>query len=102
MYTWCMATKPNSKPHSKSKSKKPLKKTTYSMHEAKTNLSKLVKKAIDGEEVILANGKTPVAKIVPYVAVPKRTFGSMKGMFTWTDDAFDPLTDAELKELGFE
>ena len=83
------------------KSKKPSK-SMYTMHEAKTNLSKLVKLAIDGEEVILANGSTPVAKIIPFTATPKRTFGSMKGMFTWTDDAFDPLTDQELKDLGFE
>jgi prevent-host-death family protein len=92
---------PKGKPSAKTK--KLVKKSVYSMHEAKTNLSKLVKKALDGEEVILANGKTPVAKIVPIAAtVPKRTFGSMKGTFTWTDDAFDPLTDEELKELGFE
>ena len=95
-----MASKPNPKP--KAKPKKLTKTSTYTMHEAKTNLSKLVKKAIDGEEVILANGKTPVAKIVPYTPIPKRTFGSMKGMFTWTEDAFDPLTDQELKDLGFE
>ena len=95
-----MGSKPNSKP--KAKPKKLTKTSTYTMHEAKTNLSKLVKKAIDGEEVILANGRTPVAKIVPYTPVPKRTFGCMKGRLSWTPDAFDPLTDEELKELGFE
>jgi prevent-host-death family protein len=37
------------------------------MHEAKTNLSKLVARALAGEEVILINGKTrtPLARIVP-------------------------------------
>jgi antitoxin (DNA-binding transcriptional repressor) of toxin-antitoxin stability system len=37
------------------------------MHEAKTSLSKLVARALAGEEVILTNGKTrtPVARIVP-------------------------------------
>ena len=94
-----MATKPKPKPKAK---KLPKKKTTYTMHEAKTNLSKLVKRAIDGEEVILANGSTPVAKIVPFTAPVKRTPGSLKGLFSWTEDAFDPLTDQELKDLGFE
>lgn len=83
------------------KSKKPVK-GMYTMHEAKTNLSKLVKKAINGEEVILANGATPVAKIIAFTPAPKRVFGSMKGRLSWTEDAFDPLTDAEMKELGFE
>lgn len=37
------------------------------MHEAKTNLSKLVKRALAGEEVILTHGRaqTPIARIVP-------------------------------------
>jgi antitoxin (DNA-binding transcriptional repressor) of toxin-antitoxin stability system len=93
---------PASKGKPLAKTKKLAKKSVYSMHEAKTNLSKLVKKALAGEEVILANGKTPVAKIVAFTEVPKRTFGSMKGRITWTENAFDPLTDEEMKELGFE
>lgn len=35
------------------------------IHAAKTNLSKLIEAAQAGEEVIIAKGKTPVAKIVP-------------------------------------
>ena len=40
------------------------------MHEAKTNLSKLVARALAGEEVVLTNGKTrtPIARIVPIAA----------------------------------
>lgn len=50
------------------------------MHEAKTNLSKLVKRAAAGEEIILAKAGEPVAKIVAYTptAVP-RVPGRMKG-----------------------
>ena len=50
------------------------------MHEAKTNLSKLVKRAAAGEEIIVAKAGEPVAKIVPYTppAVP-RIPGRMKG-----------------------
>ena len=38
---------------------------TYTIHAAKTNLSKLVARAEAGEEIVLARGKEPVAKIVP-------------------------------------
>ena len=95
-----MGSKFNSKP--KTNADKLRKKTVYTMHEAKTNLSKLVEQALNGEEVVLAKGRTAVAKIVPIQSLPKRTPGSLKGLFTWTDDAFDPLTDQELKDLGFE
>jgi len=36
------------------------------MHEAKTNFSKLVKQAEAGEEIVVARGGEPVAKIVAY------------------------------------
>ena len=35
------------------------------MHEAKTNFSKLVEKALQGEEVIIARSGTPLVKLVP-------------------------------------
>ena len=35
-------------------------------HEAKTHLSRLLKKVNDGEEVIIKKGDQPVARIVPY------------------------------------
>ena len=86
---------------SSSKSKKGSK-SIYTMHEAKTNLSKLVEQVRNGEMVIIANGKKPVAKLVPVDGPPYRTAGALKGLLSWTDDAFDPLTDEEMKELGFE
>ncbi len=75
----------------------------HTVHEAKTNLSKLIQMACDGEEVIIARGKKPVVKLVPIgTAVRKRRPGRFEGQFSWTDDAFDPLTDEEMRELGFE
>ncbi len=35
------------------------------VHATKTNLSKLIDAALAGEEVIIAKGKIPVAKLVP-------------------------------------
>ncbi len=71
--------------------------TTFSVHEAKTNLSKLLASAEAGEEVVIARGKTPVARLVA-VAPPKpvRKAGMWKGMFRMDDSFFDPLPDDEL------
>jgi len=75
----------------------------HTVHEAKTNLSKLIEKACDGEEVIIARGKKPVVKLVPIAPGKKeRIPGGLEGQISWTDDAFDPLTDEEMRELGFE
>ena len=54
--------------------------TTVTIHKAKTQLSKLIEQAEMGEEVIIARGKKPLARLVPYAPEqPKRGFGSMKG-----------------------
>ena len=40
--------------------------TCYNLYEAKSKLSEAVKKALDGEEVILMNRGNPIAKIIPF------------------------------------
>jgi prevent-host-death family protein len=76
---------------------------SYTVHQAKTNLSRLIKEAQSGKEVMITRGKDPVAKIVPITsAAKKRVPGSMKGLIWSAPDAFDPLTDEEMRELGFE
>jgi prevent-host-death family protein len=76
----------------------------YTVHKTKTYLSKLLRKVEKGEEVIIARGKKPVAKIVSLDGdkPKKRIPGRWKGKLSYADDAFAPLTNAELKELGFE
>ena len=62
------------------------------IHEAKTQLSKLIEAVATGEENILARAGKPVAKLVPYTQPkPVRTPGSMKGKFVVPDSFFDPL-----------
>lgn len=39
----------------------------FNMHEAKSQLSKLVQKCLDGEEVLIAKNGQPIVKLVPYV-----------------------------------
>jgi prevent-host-death family protein len=75
---------------------------SYTVHQAKTNLSRLIKEAQSGKEVVITRGKEPVAKIVPITsAAKKRVPGNMKGLIWSAPDAFDPLTDEEMRELGF-
>ena len=76
---------------------------SYTVHQAKTNLSRLIKDAEQGKEVIITRGKNPVARIVPIPGPSKkRVPGSMKGQIWSAPGAFDPLTDDELMELGLE
>ena len=76
---------------------------SYTVHQAKTNLSRLIKEAEKGTEVIITRGKKPVAKLVPIsITSKKRVPGSMKGQLWSAPGALDPLTDDEMRELGFE
>ena len=71
---------------------------TVTIHQAKTNLSKLIERASQGEEIIIARGSNPVAKLVPFGAVKgKRQPGSMKGKLEIGPEFFEPLPEDELK-----
>ncbi len=68
------------------------------IHAAKTNLSRLIESARSGEEVVIARGKTPVARLVALDAeVRKRQFGAMKGRARTDKAFFEPLPAEELK-----
>jgi len=70
---------------------------TVTIRAAKAALSQLIARAEAGEETILARGKMPVAKIVPYrPLVPKRQFGALRGTFSIGHEFFDPLPNDEL------
>ena len=76
---------------------------TITIHKAKTQLSRLIEKACRGEEIVIARGKDPVVKLVALPGTKKkRTPGRWKGKISYTPDAFDRLTDQELRDLGFE
>jgi prevent-host-death family protein len=75
--------------------------TVVTVHQAKTNLSRLIKKAAQGEEVIIARGPKPVARIVPIGEVKgKRQPGSLKGKLRVGPEFFEPLPDSELSKWG--
>ena len=68
------------------------------MHQAKSSLSRLVERALAGEEVVIARNGEPLVKLVP---VPKqrkpRVPGRLKGK-VWMAPDFE-FTDAEIVEL---
>jgi prevent-host-death family protein len=69
----------------------------HTIHDAKTNLSRLIERACAGEEVVIARGKTPVVKLVPIrEEAPHRKFGSMKERARVTRAFFEPLPEEEL------
>ncbi len=68
------------------------------MHQAKTSLSRLVERALAGEEIVIARNGEPLVKLVP---VPKdqkpRVPGRYKGQI-WIGPDFE-FTDKEIAEL---
>lgn len=67
------------------------------MLEAKSQLSRLVQAALDGEEVILARNGEPVARITRYVPVEgKRNPGAFKDAIRMTGDWDSPATNRRL------
>jgi prevent-host-death family protein len=72
--------------------------TTVTIHAAKTHLSKLIQQAERGEEVVIARGRTPVARLIAYrTEQPKRGFGSMRGRASIGPEFWEPLPEEELK-----
>jgi len=71
------------------------------VHEAKTNLSKLIERAERGEDIVIARGKDPVVRLVPVKPAPnKRPLGIFKGEFEIGAEFFEPLPDDELDAWG--
>jgi prevent-host-death family protein len=77
-----------------------MRRITVGMHEAKTTLSQLVRRAAAGDEVVIANNGDPVARIVPYDSTPvSRRPGRLASQivirpgFDDLPPGFEPLVD---------
>jgi prevent-host-death family protein len=72
------------------------------IHEAKMHLSRLVKEAAKGREIVIAIAGKPAARLVPLEAAPakKRKPGRLKGNIRITGDFDAPLRDDLLKEFN--
>jgi prevent-host-death family protein len=64
------------------------------VHEAKTHFSRLLDRAQEGEEIVIAKAGRPVARLGP-LARPgkKRRLGLLDGQFRIPDDFNAPLPD---------
>ncbi len=69
------------------------------VQEAKTHLSRLLERVAVGEEIVLARAGTPIARLVPFRAAPRRP-GRGKGRITMAEDFDAPLPDEVIE--GFE
>ena len=67
------------------------------VHQAKTQLSRLLAQVEAGEEVVIARRGEPVARLVRCKPRGKRQFGAMRGKIVVDDRFFDPLPEEELK-----
>lgn len=72
------------------------------IHEAKSNLSKLVEQALQGEDVVIAKAGMPVVRLVPIpVDTSPRVGGQWKDRVTIADD-FDTLPEEIAEAFGME
>lgn len=73
---------------------------TVNLHEAKTQLSRLVDQAVNGDEIIIAKAGTPLVKLVPVAAVEgPRKLGALAGRIQEAEDCWEP--DPEIEELFY-
>ncbi|HTR23012.1 MAG TPA: type II toxin-antitoxin system prevent-host-death family antitoxin [Terriglobales bacterium] len=62
------------------------------VHEAKTQLSRLLRRVSDGEEVIISRAGVPVAKLVAVSCIAnRRPLGAMEGQIYIAEDFDAPL-----------
>lgn len=67
------------------------------IHAAKTTLSQLLARVEAGEEIVLARGRNPIAKLVPFRPRPGgRRFGALRGTVSVSPEFFHPLPEDEL------
>lgn len=67
---------------------------TINVHDAKTNFSRLLRRVEAGEELVIARGGKPVARMVPLEVDIARPLGFVD--YTLPDSFFDELPDEEL------
>jgi len=69
----------------------------FNIHDAKTNLSRIIDRVEHGEEIIISRAGTPVAKVVPIAPRARRTRrGSLAGRLVLADDWDSPEVNDEI------
>jgi prevent-host-death family protein len=74
----------------------------FNIHDAKTNLSKIIERVEHGEEIIISRAGNPVAKVIPLTrSVSRRGRGSLRGTLVLTEDwDSDEVNDAIARDFG--
>jgi prevent-host-death family protein len=71
----------------------------FNMHDAKTNLSRIIERVEHGEEIIIDRAGTPVARVIPFVRrVDRQAIGSLAGQLDLAGDWDSPQTNAEIAD----
>lgn len=68
------------------------------IHEAKTQLSRLLERVARGERVVISKAGKPVAELVPHQG-RRVVFGGLRGQLGYDDSAFD--LDPEIQEMFY-
>jgi len=63
------------------------------VHEAKTQLSELLRRVEAGEEIEIRRNQRPLARLIPVPSIKRRSFGADAGVFVIPDDFDEPLPD---------
>jgi prevent-host-death family protein len=72
----------------------------FSVHDAKTNLSRLIADALAGGDVVIARGNVPAVRLVPVEPRGQRCFGALKGKIAIDAQFDEPLPTDELDGWG--
>lgn len=69
------------------------------IHEAKTQLSRLIERASRGEHIVIARAGKPVVDLIPHRERPV-TLGRLQGQLEYDDAAFDVDPDIQAMFYG--
>jgi prevent-host-death family protein len=70
----------------------------FNIHDAKTNLSRIIERVEHGEEIIISRAGTPVAKVIP---LDRRGRGSLRESLVMAGDwDSDQVNEAIAKDFG--
>lgn len=74
----------------------------FNIHDAKTNLSRIIDRVEHGEEIVISRAGTPVAKVVPLTRrVDRRGRGSLRGQLVVAPDwDSDEVNEAIARDFG--
>jgi len=72
----------------------------FGVHEAKTQLSQLLRRASAGESIDIERRGVVVARLVPPASRSHREFGTEAGRFEVPDDFDAPLSDEQMEAFG--